>query len=101
MTADEIAGFHHRWYRPSNLVFSVAGAVDHDLVAAAIDARFDGAVDGERPDRVPPGSSMTGLVEARRPIEQVHLALGWRGVTALDGDRVPLRVMNHALGDGP
>jgi len=101
MTADEIAGFHHRWYRPSNLVFAVAGAVDHDLVAAAIDARFDGAVDGERPDRVPPGSSMTGLVEARRPIEQVHLALGWRGVTALDGDRVPLGVMNHALGDGP
>lgn len=101
MTADEIAGFHDRWYRPANLVFAAAGAVDHDHLAGVIDGHFAGSAPGDRPIRIAPGSGMRPSVDDRRPIEQVHLALGWRGVTALDPDRVPLGVVNHALGDGP
>ena len=101
MTTAEIAGFHEQWYRPANLVFAAAGAVDHDAIAAIIDGEWSTAVRGDRPTRIIPGVAMVPDVSASRPIEQVHLALGWRGVTAVDPDRVPLGVLNHALGDGP
>jgi predicted Zn-dependent peptidase len=101
MTTDEIAGFHERWYRPSNLVFAAAGAVDHDRVAAIVDRHFDESEPGSRPERIAPTITMQPRIDVVRPIEQVHLALGWRGVTSLDPDRVPLGILNHALGDGP
>lgn len=101
MSPTEIAGFHHDWYRPANLVFAAAGAVDHARVVEIIGRHFDDVPEGSRPDRVTPGADVEPVVADVRPIEQVHLALGWRGVAATDPARVPLAVLNHALGDGP
>jgi len=100
MTTAEIAGFHEQWYRPANLVIAAAGAVDHDGIVSVVDAALGGTA-GSRPARTPPPPPTAGSVEVRRDLEQVHLALGWRGVTALDRDRVALGIVNHALGDGP
>ncbi|MFN8052893.1 MAG: pitrilysin family protein [Acidimicrobiales bacterium] len=101
MTTPQIAAFHDRWYRPANLVFAAAGAVDHDGIAAIIERHWADAPRGDRPVRVAPMAPTTSEVSDTRDIEQVHLALGWRGVTSTDPDRVPLSVLNHALGDGP
>lgn len=101
MASADIAGFHDRWYRPQNLVFAAAGAVDHDEIAETIDAQFAGRPGGERPERIAPGDTLGDNRSAQRPIEQAYLALGWRGLTATDPDKVALAVLNHAFGDGP
>ena len=101
MSAEEIAGFHDRWYRPANLVVSAAGAVDHDRLAAIIDSSFESSDVGQRPIRVSPSNVLGADIAVTRPIEQTYLALGWRGVLATNPDRVALSVLNHAFGDGP
>lgn len=100
MTVDEIAGFHAEWYRPRNLVVAAAGAIDHDELVALLEPRL-GIAGGHAPERRAPGPAVAASVSALRDIEQVHLAYGWRGVSAVDPDRFALGVLNHALGDGP
>lgn len=101
MTVEQIAGFHDRWYRPANLVFAAAGAVDHDRLADILDEAFCDHDTGERPERLAPGAGLGDDIEVGRDIEQSYLALGWRGIVATDPQRVALAVLNHALGDGP
>lgn len=96
-------------YRPNDLVVTVAGAVDHDLlvrwvvdaleragwdlgIEAAPVARRDAA-----PDPIERGSD---LVVVQRPIEQANLILGVPGLAAADDRRVILSVMNSVLGGG-
>ncbi|MEZ5322954.1 MAG: pitrilysin family protein [Microthrixaceae bacterium] len=101
MSVEDVADFHRRWYTAPNLVFAAAGRLDADRFAATVAERFDDRAAHERPERTAPGVMSPAFVQERRPIEQVHLAIGWRCVTATDPDRVPLAVLNHALGDGP
>lgn len=101
MTPAEIEGFHRRWYRPANLTFAAAGGVDHDLVAEIVDRRWRVGGDDESPSRDAPVEMATAELHEARPIEQTHLAIGWRGLTVGDADRFALAVVNHALGDGP
>ena len=101
MRTEEIAEFHEQWYRPANLVFAAAGDVDHDLLCDVVDGRFAGRPQGVAPSRTAPSAHASGVVHEVRPIEQSHLALGWRGIAAGDNDRFALALLNHALGDGP
>jgi predicted Zn-dependent peptidase len=50
--------------------------------------------------RVAPNSRPTSLSVLRRKTEQVHVALGWRGVPRDDPDREAAEVVNHVLGGG-
>lgn len=100
MSRDAIAGFHGEWYQPANLVFAAAGRIDHDEFVAAVEARCS-RPGGRRPERTAPDERLEQLRVVRRPIEQVHLALGWRSMRNDDDDRFALAVLNHSLGDGP
>jgi predicted Zn-dependent peptidase len=95
-----VSDFHSRWYRPANLVVAAAGALEHQQV---LDALGDVLVEGERgaaPVRVAPDPHLESLVQIDRPIEQVHVAVGWRGLPLGDDDRYALWVANHVLGGG-
>jgi predicted Zn-dependent peptidase len=98
-----IRAFHRRWYVPTNLVVSVAGACEHDVVVREIERCFDFS-DRERhaagPVRDAPQGRVRPLAVERRRTEQVHLALGWRGLARQDPDREALDVANHILGGG-
>lgn len=101
MKRDQIAGFHAHWYRPANIVVSAAGAVEHAEVVEGVAKRF-GAVDGgERPVRVVPSKKAKPLAVLRRRAEQVHLAIGVRGLSLHDPDRWALDIADHILGGGP
>lgn len=100
MTRDHVAGFHAEWYRPRNLVVAAAGALEHDEVA---DRLADFLVDeppGMAPERRAPAALEGTLVHADRPIEQVHVAVGWRGLPLDDDDRYALWIANQVLGGG-
>ena len=51
-------------------------------------------------ERTPPIEPSRRLSVLKRPIEQAHLALGFRTFGRLDPDREALEVLNHVLGGG-
>ena len=107
LTRAQISRFYARHYRPANMVVSVAGNVDHDTVVRQIREAFGRsdflAVDEEPvvAPRVATAKKITaGESHAMRPLEQVNVVLGVRGVTRSDPRRYALGVLNTVLGGG-
>ncbi len=104
MTREEIAGFHAEHYRPANVVFAGAGALDHDRVVEGLVRRLEGRSGGAAPLRAPPATpepappNQTVLV--RRDTEQAHIAVGVPGLAREDDRRYTLSVLDHVLGGG-
>lgn len=100
MTADAVASFHDRWYRPANLVFAAAGPIEHDQVVAAVAAVFGARDAGARPERLAPITVPQSRRVITRKVESVHVALGWLAFGHHDPDRHALAVLNQILGAG-
>lgn len=98
---DDVATFFESWYQPVNLVVAAAGDVDHDLLVEEVDRRFGDRAAGSGPQRSAPGDEVVGSVTDRRPVESVHLAMGWRALSVHDEDRFALALLNHVFGSGP
>jgi predicted Zn-dependent peptidase len=103
MTREQIARFHHHHYRPSAIVVAAAGNLTHDRVVDRLASHGEALEVG--PD-VELGRSVEGLAPARpravltKPVEQVHVVMGTRGIAREDPDRYALTVLNQALGGG-
>lgn len=100
MARADVAAFHAQWYRPRTAVVAAAGALDHHQVLDAIAGLFDGADPGAAPERSAPDAPIRPLVVIDRPIEQVHVAIGWPALSLGDDDRYAMWVANHVLGGG-
>jgi len=101
MTPADIADFHARHYRPSNVVIAAAGNLEHDDVVARVEAGLADTA-GARPARdayegEPPPRSSAVL---ERDTEQAHVVLGMRSLRRDDPDRYALTVLNQAFGGG-
>ena len=81
-----------------------AGLVDDSHVVGEIGQVFAGTLGrlegGERPVRDLPAVDVEPRVVLDDPTEQVHIAMGWRGVDHHDDDRYALMVANQILGGG-
>jgi len=103
MDVAAIRAFHDRHYRPAVTVFAAAGAVDHDELLSAVDARFEASGrpgGGTRPERQAPSLEPRPLVVHRRKTEQAHLALGLPFVSRRDPDRHAATALVQILGGG-
>lgn len=109
VTRDAVWNHYRANYRAQDVVITVAGAVDHDLLVAEVTAalvRADWNLDAvarpvERRDA--DGSIIergSPLVIVQRPIEQANLILGMPGLAAADERRATLTVLNSILGGG-
>ncbi len=106
---DQVMAHYHRYYRPDELVVTVAGALDHDhLVDQVVAALQQSGWDLSTPEfpvhRRPreaaiftPGESQAVI---SRPLEQAVVALGVPGLSAHDPDRASLGVLTTVLGGG-
>jgi predicted Zn-dependent peptidase len=95
----EIASFHAARYRPSNVVISAAGAIDHDqLVALAADRVPDGAAPGALAELDPPNAGAAVRLFERKDTEQYHVCLGGPGLSRHDDRRFALRVLDTIFG---
>lgn len=90
------------WYRPSNVVVSVAGNVTHDQVMKLAEPMFAGMEPGTIPEVTPYDETISGervLCESR-DIDQCTVFVGLPIFGRRDPDRFALRIMNDVLGAG-
>ncbi len=107
LTRAQIQRFYSRHYRPANVVVSVAGNIEHADVVRRVRAAF-GRGDWLAGDEAPVVAELTararkvtaGESRANRPLEQVNVVLGVRGLTRSDPRRFSLGVLNTVLGGG-
>ncbi|WP_139417428.1 M16 family metallopeptidase [Agromyces laixinhei] len=96
-------------YRPQDLVVTVAGAVDHDVLVAELEralstSGWDLGAAGRPVERrsVVPAALEAGpeITVVSRPTEQVNLLLGVPGLVATDARRPTMSVLNAIFGSG-
>jgi predicted Zn-dependent peptidase len=107
---------HYRWhYKPSTLVVSAAGGVDHDslceqvleaLAAGGWPLDSEAAPEGRRVPGLDLPAGTAGIPAAgversvRRSTEQANVIVGSTSLTATDPRRFTLSVLNAVLGGG-
>ena len=101
MRSQHIAEFHKGWYQPANLVVAAAGDVDHDEIVQLATSHFGGLAMGETPNRVAAPAPEARTVATPLPVEQIHVALGWRGLPHGDDRRYAMAIANQILGGSP
>ena len=100
VTVPGLRWFFDEHYLPGNMVIAAAGDLDHERLAAGIQARFAARHGGRPPVRQAPGDQTTALVVESRETEQAQLVLGVRAPDRHSADRFALAVLNHTLGGG-
>ena len=94
-----LAGYMGRHYAPGSMVMAAAGKVDHDqLVALA--SRFYGEMAATPAAAPGPARYQGGEHRVERPLEQVHLTLGFPGVSYDDDGFYAAQVLSSILGGG-
>jgi predicted Zn-dependent peptidase len=108
-TRDRVVSHYQANYRAQDLVITVAGAVDHDvlvsqvtraLVSAGWDLTIESAPVERRDGSHPVIERGSPLVVVKRPIEQANILLGVPGIPASDDRRSTMAVLNSILGGG-
>ncbi|MGV8875989.1 MAG: M16 family metallopeptidase [Rhodoglobus sp.] len=121
ISRDSVMQHYRANYRPQDLVITVAGAVDHDDLVAAVSARLTTAGWNLTVPAAPvarrtgtaahagvataaaateSAASGTRLHVTHRPIEQANIIAGVEGLAADDPRRATLTVLNSILGSG-
>ena len=106
ITREHLTRHIDTWYRPSNIVLSVAGNVDRGRVLELAD-RYWGNGWSDHAGEPPPGREAAAdnrsddLVRIEvRDTEQCNLALALRTCARLDPDRYALMLLSDVLGGG-
>lgn len=93
-----VAFFEREYRRPQHLVIAAAGDVDHQGFVDAVRDRFASIPAGQTVRRAEEFSFRRRVDFHYRDLEQVHVCLGTRGLSHLDGNRYVLHVLNTILG---
>ncbi|MCW4465318.1 insulinase family protein [Glutamicibacter sp. MNS18] len=100
---------YHEHYRPSELIITAAGSLQHDEVCrmvleALTEAgwELDPLASPEPRRNAEPAqiTSRPGLELIKRPVEQANIIVGCTGITGHDPRRHTLAVLNSVLGGG-
>ncbi|MCJ9427636.1 M16 family metallopeptidase [Kordiimonas marina] len=98
-TPDDLRGFLQSKYTASNIVISAVGNLDHGALVAQVMEKFSALPEGPRHETVP--ATFTGGRHLdKRELEQIHVALGWRGASFHEDDYYALQVYSTILGGG-
>jgi predicted Zn-dependent peptidase len=96
---DQLASFFHDVYRPSNIVVSAAGHLEHEAAAKLVKRHFERlAKGGARKDGGPPRPASKIVARSKKELEQVHVCLGAPSYAHGHKDRYGAYIMNTVLG---
>ncbi len=96
----DLLGYIDAHYDPSQTVIAIAGNFEQAKVERLVARRFGKTRpvnSGSKPARRPPDVH-GGVLTKQKPLEQVHLCLGLRGVAAGHRDRYAVYALNSVLG---
>lgn len=100
LTRDDVVAFFNEWYKPSNMVISIAGNFDEQAVLEQIRAEFEGIPDAPVPGLCGAPVFHGGVESAGRDISQTHLCMAFPG-PALDSlERYTCDMTSNILGGG-
>lgn len=99
----KLYSFWQKHYRPGNIVVSVAGDVDHEILVALVEKyfKFSGTPVAPRADTnktLLPAAH--GEYKMNVDVSQAHYALGFRTPGFNSDERLALLAINHYLGEG-
>ena len=107
LTREQVVGWYRRRYKPSDIVVSVAGNVDHAEVVRLVRKAFERhwvTTEAEpAPVRLPsdkPVPTYGGVRVHHRDVEQAHLVLGMPGLVRNDERRFVAGVLHGIVGGG-
>lgn len=107
ITRKKLVDYFRRYYRPDQLVISVAGNVSHDAIKKGMKSLVSKPWPGRKKmnsSKVPEHSGLptlnSGFWWAERPTEQVHLIWGVKGPHYSSRDRFAAFLLNVYLGGG-
>lgn len=101
LSRSQVVGYWKRHYRPSAIVVSASGRVDHDQLIDQLGAFVSSAPMHRR--RVPATKVCRGdgaVLHHHRPLEQCTATLGFRGVGVFDEERYAQGLLSVILGGG-
>jgi len=105
LTRDDIVAYVKKYYRPSNIILSIAGKVDVEETIAEVVKHYgsvpadDSALERDSSPAEPDQKEIRYGWQ-RGPIEQSHIALGFHTPGVLTDDARALEVLAAILGEG-
>jgi predicted Zn-dependent peptidase len=94
-----VAGYMASRYRAGQMVLTAAGRVDHDALVEMADKLFSGLPAGAVPSSEK-ARYAGGDGRHARELEQVHLVLGFEGITYTDPDYYVAAILSQLVGGG-
>ncbi len=92
--------FFSKYYGPSNMVVSAAGALSHESIVAQFEPFLGSLSGGASSTRSRAVLNFSTPVVAERDIEQVHVSMAFPGLGRLDDRKWVLAILDHVLGGG-
>ena len=99
MHRDQLTGYMRRHYAAGNTVVAAAGNLQHDTVVALAQKHF-ADLPSVMPGAFSAGAYAGGEFREARDLDQVHIVLGFPGVSYADPDYYPALLLSTLLGGG-
>lgn len=103
LSAEDVRSFYRNYYKMGSAVIAVAGDVDADQIASALNDELSG-LSGTVPEQATPApSEVPGGIHLDiidRNVTQANLILGSGGIARTNPDYYKIQVMNYILGGG-
>ncbi len=101
LSRQQIVGYWKRHYRPSSIVVSAAGGIDHDLLVNDLGGFVSNAqIRRRRVPAVKEAEASGAVLTHHRPLEQCTAILGYRGFGDFDDRRYAQGLLTTILGGG-
>jgi predicted Zn-dependent peptidase len=98
-TSEDMNNFMGTHYSVDDILFSVAGNIEHNQVIDLANKHFTSLKSYQRPIKQPASYTGGSYVQSR-DLEQVHLVLGFEGVSYLSSDLYAIQILSILLGGG-
>lgn len=105
ITTDDLRQFHRTHFVPNNCFLVAVGDIKPQELKTEIARRFGtwqgGPVPTPEPPRFQPASALRVKLITRSDMNQTYIQFGHPGISALDHDLIPIRLMSYILGGSP
>ncbi len=105
ITIDDLHQFHQKQFVPNNCFIVVVGDVEHENIKDEVARRFGfwqrGMVESAvAPAPILPEKTKVKII-TRNDMNQTYIQFGHSGISALNPDLIPVRLMSYILGGPP